>query len=103
VDVAVALVSLAVVGMAVGAVGRLAVPGPDPMPWWLTLAFGLAGAIVGGGIGYGLAGLVGSFVGAVIVAELLIIAYRRLVQGRGITGPAARTRPTRGFGLRRRP
>jgi hypothetical protein len=39
----------------------------------------------------------------VIVAALLIVLYRRVVQRRGITGPDARLRPTRGFGIRRRP
>jgi membrane protein implicated in regulation of membrane protease activity len=67
------------------------------------LGIGLVGAFVGGGIGYTLAGLVGYFLGAVIVATLLIVAYRRFVQHRGITGPEAQERPTRGFGIRRRP
>jgi hypothetical protein len=51
-------------------------------------------ARLGGGVGY--------FLGAVILAALLITAYRRFVQRRGITGPGASEQPTRGFGLRRR-
>jgi uncharacterized membrane protein YeaQ/YmgE (transglycosylase-associated protein family) len=89
-------------GLVIGALGRLAVPGPDPMPWWLTLGIGLVGAFLGGGLGYALFGGVGAFVGAVVAAALLVIAYRRIVQRRGITGPGAHLRPTRGFGLRRR-
>ena len=93
---------LLVQGIVIGALGRLAIPGPDPMPWWLTLVIGLVGAFLGGGVGYALAGNVGAFLGAVVAAALLVIAYRRFVQRRGITGPEAQVRPTRGFGLRRR-
>jgi uncharacterized membrane protein YeaQ/YmgE (transglycosylase-associated protein family) len=97
-----ALLGLAVQGLIVGGLARLAIPGPDPMPWWLTIAIGLVGAFVGGGVGYALADLTGYFLGALIAASLLIVAYRRVVQRRGITGPDAKRPPTRGFGLRRR-
>ena len=33
-----------------GALARFAVPGPDPMPAWLTVVIGLGGTVVGGGI-----------------------------------------------------
>ena len=33
-----------------GALARFAVPGPDPMPLWLTLAIGLVGTLIGGAI-----------------------------------------------------
>jgi uncharacterized membrane protein YeaQ/YmgE (transglycosylase-associated protein family) len=42
------LLRLAACGLLVGALGRLAVPGPDPMPWPRTLLAGLAGALGGG-------------------------------------------------------
>ena len=93
---------LIVQGLVIGALGRLAIPGPDPMPWWLTLGIGLVGAFLGGAMGYAVGGNTGAFVGAVVVASLLVILYRRVVQRRGITGPDAHVRPTRGFGLRRR-
>jgi uncharacterized membrane protein YeaQ/YmgE (transglycosylase-associated protein family) len=102
-DVLLALIGLVIQGLVIGALARLAIPGPDPMPWWLTLAIGLVGAVVGGAVGYALGGGVGYFLGAVILAALLITAYRRFVQRRGITGPEASEQPTRGFGLRRRP
>ena len=97
-----AILGLAVGGLVIGALGRLAVPGPDPMPLWTTILLGVGGAIVGGGVGYALLGQAGYFLGAVIVAALLVIAYRRVFQKRGITGPEARRRPMRGFGIRRR-
>jgi uncharacterized membrane protein YeaQ/YmgE (transglycosylase-associated protein family) len=101
-EIVAAILGLALQGLVVGALARLAIPGPDPMPWWLTVAIGLAGAFLGGGVGYAIGGLAGYFLGAVAVAALLIVGYRRFVQRRGITGPGAHDRPTRGFGLRRR-
>ena len=95
-------VVLLVMGLVVGILARLAIPGPDPMPLWLTLVIGLVGAFVGGGLGYAIAGVAGYFLGAVLVAALLIYVYRRFVQRRPITGPEAYLPPRRGFGLRRR-
>jgi uncharacterized membrane protein YeaQ/YmgE (transglycosylase-associated protein family) len=50
------LVSLVVVGLVIGGLGRLVVPGPNPIGLWATLGVGLIGALVGGVIG-GLLGL----------------------------------------------
>ena len=92
-----------VFGFITGGLARLAVPGPDPMPVWLTVAIGLAGSAVGGAIAIGIWGrdtqVVGlfSFLGAI----LLVVAYRRFVQKRPITGPGALTFPERGFGVER--
>jgi uncharacterized membrane protein YeaQ/YmgE (transglycosylase-associated protein family) len=102
VDVLAAILGLALGGLVIGALGRLAVPGPDPMPLWTTILLGVIGAIVGGAAGYALIGEAGYFLGAVIAAALLVIGYRRVFQKRGVTGPEARRRPTRGFGIRRR-
>ena len=87
----------------VGGMARLAVPGPDPMPLWLTVGIGLVGVLVGGGLGFAFGAESGAFLGAVVCATLVVIAYRRVVQKRGVTGPEARRRPTRGLGLRREP
>jgi uncharacterized membrane protein YeaQ/YmgE (transglycosylase-associated protein family) len=78
-------------GFIVGGLARLALPGPDPMPWYATLGLGLGGSLVGGVIariifgGYG-----GGLIFAVLGAILLLYLYRRFVQHRGITGPTAR-------------
>lgn len=95
------LIGLIVGGFLIGGVARLAVPGPDPMPFWLTVAFGLGGSIIGGLVAYALLGRPGGFLFGYAGAVLLVILYRRFVQKRGITGPAAREQPTRGWGLRR--
>jgi uncharacterized membrane protein YeaQ/YmgE (transglycosylase-associated protein family) len=84
-----------------GGLARLAVPGPDPMPVWLTLAIGLVGSTAGGGI----AALVShrnpyaiSF-GSLLAAVALVVAYRRFVQKRPISGPDALRFPDRGVGV----
>ena len=95
------LLSLVLGGFVVGGLARLAVPGPDPMPVWLTLAIGLVSVFVGGGAGFALAAEFGALVGAVLCATLVVIVYRRFVQKRGITGPGAQRFPTRGIGVAR--
>jgi len=42
------LLVLALVGLIVGALARLALPGPDPMSIFATIGLGLAGTFVGG-------------------------------------------------------
>jgi uncharacterized membrane protein YeaQ/YmgE (transglycosylase-associated protein family) len=102
-----AFLSAIVLGFFVGALARFAVPGPDPMPAWLTILIGLTGSLVGGTIA---AATVGTsdrndafvvLLSSVFAATLLVIGYRRFVQQRPITGPEARRLPTRGFGIDR--
>ncbi len=87
------VVFLVVVGLVVGALGRLAVPGKDPMPIWLTILVGLVGAFAGGAIAV-LIGLDSGwiFILSVLVATLIVIAYRRIVHKRTVTGPRSRLR-----------
>ena len=82
-------------GFIVGALARLAVPGPDPMPIWLTIVIGIVGAFVGGMIAYAFTRSIALyFLFEVGVATLLVMGYRKYVQGRPITGPGAnRPRP----------
>ena len=78
-------------GLIVGALARLAVPGPDPMSIWRTIVLGILGSLLGSliaalvGMGNG-----GGLIFALIGAVLLLVLYRRVVQKRGITGPSAR-------------
>jgi uncharacterized membrane protein YeaQ/YmgE (transglycosylase-associated protein family) len=88
-------------GLWTGALARLAIPGPDPMPIWLTLAIGLAGSIVGAVVGKAISndnGVVISFL-SFGVAMALVAAYRRFVQKRPIFGPGALAFPERGLGV----
>ncbi|HET8894463.1 MAG TPA: hypothetical protein VFM96_10245 [Gaiellaceae bacterium] len=84
-----------------GALARLAVPGPDPMPIWLTVFIGLAGSLGGGGIAYA-AGLRSPYEVSTVgffAAIILVVAYRRFVQHRPIVGREAYQFPKRGFGI----
>ena len=86
------IVSILITGFVVGGLGRFAVPGPDPMPIWMTILLGIVGSIVGGSIAVALGfGAGGIFVLSVLAATLIVIAYRRVVQKRPITGPRARS------------
>jgi uncharacterized membrane protein YeaQ/YmgE (transglycosylase-associated protein family) len=88
-------------GFLTGALARLAIPGPDPMPIWLTLAIGLAGSIFGAVVGDAVSngnGYVVSFL-SFGVAIALVACYRRFVQKRPIFGPGALTFPDRGLGV----
>ena len=81
-------------GLIVGALARLAVPGPDPMPIWGTIVLGLAGSVIGGIIARVVFGGTGAgLVGAVLVSVALLAAYRRYVQKRPFWGPGARRPP----------
>jgi uncharacterized membrane protein YeaQ/YmgE (transglycosylase-associated protein family) len=86
------VVSIVLAGLIIGALGRLAVPGPDPMPLWLTILFGVVGAFVGGGLAIvlGFSGPFGILALSVGVATVIVIAYRRIVQRRSVTGPGSR-------------
>jgi uncharacterized membrane protein YeaQ/YmgE (transglycosylase-associated protein family) len=95
------IILIMIFGFITGGLARLAVPGPDPMPIWLTVAIGLVGSAVGGAIAIAIWGrgtqAIGllSFLGAV----LLVVAYRRFVQKRPLTGPDALKFPERGIGI----
>jgi len=88
-------------GFITGALARLAIPGPDPMPVWLTVAIGLAGSIVGAVAGDTLSngnGYVISFL-SFGVAIALVASYRRFVQHRPVFGPGALVFPKSGLGV----
>jgi uncharacterized membrane protein YeaQ/YmgE (transglycosylase-associated protein family) len=73
-------------GFIVGVLARWALPGPDPMPWYATVALGLGGSLIGGIVARVLIGTYGGFFFAFLGAVLLLYLYRRFVQHRGFTG-----------------
>jgi len=89
------ILALIVGGLILGGLARLAVPGPDPMPIWATILIGIGGSFIGGIVGDIVFGRPGGFLLAFLGSVGLVIAYRRFVQGRGITGPSARSLPRR--------
>jgi uncharacterized membrane protein YeaQ/YmgE (transglycosylase-associated protein family) len=84
------IITLLIVGAIAGFIGRLLVPGPDPMSIPLTILVGIIGSFVGGFLGWALfgkdfdegalqpSGIIGSIIGAVIV----VLAYRLITRRR---------------------
>ncbi|MEA2210803.1 MAG: hypothetical protein QOF83_751 [Solirubrobacteraceae bacterium] len=82
------LILLAFLGLFVGALARLALPGPDPMTIFQTIGLGLAGSLVAGLVawaifGHGAPGLVLS-----VACSSLILYFIRRSRGGGLTRPA---------------
>jgi len=106
-----AIIAAVVSGFLIGAAARFALPGPDPMPFSLTVVIGLAGSLAGGAIAaaiYGTSDTLDTsghtFVTLLLevgVAVALVGAYRRFVQKRPLWGPDAHRFPTRGLGVAR--
>jgi uncharacterized membrane protein YeaQ/YmgE (transglycosylase-associated protein family) len=98
------VIAIMLAGFVTGGLARLAVPGPDPMPIWLTVAIGLGGSWGGGAVAaaiWGWRSTTAISLFGLIAAILLVVAYRRFFQGRPITGPQAMKFPERGFGIDR--
>ncbi|HZR94437.1 MAG TPA: GlsB/YeaQ/YmgE family stress response membrane protein [Gaiellaceae bacterium] len=79
------IIALAISGLVIGALARLALPGPDPMGILATIGLGLAGSLVGGIVAHLLFGATGGFIFALLGAILLLYLYRRFVQKRPLT------------------
>ena len=97
-----AVVAALFIAFITGALARFALPGPDPMPPWLTIAIGLIGTVAGTGIVLALGGRdAASWAGlaSFFVAVGLVVVYRRFVQKRPIWGRDAYRFPERGFGV----
>jgi uncharacterized membrane protein YeaQ/YmgE (transglycosylase-associated protein family) len=103
-----AILLIAISGFLFGALARWAVPGPDPMPVWLTIFIGLGGSAIGGGITAAVLHASSNVsradyftieLASILVSILLVVAYRHFIQQRAILGPDALKPPTRGFGI----
>lgn len=77
------IVGILLLGLVVGALARLALPGPQPIGCLGTIAVGVAGAVVGGLLGqaFGVRGPLLSWVMAVIGAILVLLAFQSLRGG----------------------
>lgn len=95
------VVSAIFTGLVTGMLARFAIPGPDPMPLWLTIIIGLAGTAIGGAIAVAIVGRDPSAVsiGGFIAAIVLVGLYRKFVQKRALWGPDAYKFPEKGVGV----
>ena len=64
-------------GLIVGALGRLAIPGPNPMSIGMTILVGIGGAVVGGIIAYALGAPGLGFIIAVVAAAGIVYLMQR--------------------------
>jgi uncharacterized membrane protein YeaQ/YmgE (transglycosylase-associated protein family) len=69
---------VAIIGLAVGVVARLLMPGKDPGGWLMTILLGIAGSWVGGFLAaaLGVSSKVPVFIAAVLGAMLVLLIYR---------------------------
>jgi uncharacterized membrane protein YeaQ/YmgE (transglycosylase-associated protein family) len=108
-DVLFTVLTAMTTGFVIGSAARFAVPGPDPMPFWLTVLVGLGGSALGTGLGALMFGAGHTFDSpgrsfvtlllSIGISTALVAAYRIFVQKRPLTGPDARRFPRRGFGI----
>ena len=71
------LIGLVLTGLIVGALGRLAVPGPNPMSMGQTILVGIAGSFVGGLIGRVIFGRPGGIILAVLCTAGIVYFMQR--------------------------
>lgn len=83
------LLSTIVVGLIVGALARLLLPGEQKMGWILTCLLGIAGSLVAGYVGQALgwyaAGEPAGWIASVIGAIVLLLVFGKL-RGRSAPG-----------------
>ena len=79
------LITTLVVGLIVGAIAKLLMPGKDPGGWIITILLGVAGAWVGTWLGTTLGmyreGEAAGWIASIVGAMLLLLAYR-MIAGR---------------------
>ena len=71
------IISLILGGLVFGALGRLAVPGPNPMTIGMTILVGIGGSLLGGFVGYLLFGRPGGWILAVLCSALIVWLMQR--------------------------
>jgi uncharacterized membrane protein YeaQ/YmgE (transglycosylase-associated protein family) len=76
------IIGLIIVGLVVGALGRLFHPGSDPMGLLMTIVIGIGSALL---VGWLVGGGILGFILAVIVAVVLVAIWSRTVEPRRTT------------------
>jgi uncharacterized membrane protein YeaQ/YmgE (transglycosylase-associated protein family) len=74
-------------GLLVGALGRLALPGPDPMTIGMTILVGIGGSFIGGLVGWLLFGRNGGGILLSVLGAMLIVYLIRRSRGGSLTDP----------------
>jgi len=75
-----------IIGLLVGAVAKLLMPGKDPGGWIVTILLGIAGALLAGYLGQAVGwyqpGQPAGFIASVVGAIVLLLLYRLLFKRR---------------------
>ena len=82
------LIILLLTGLIVGALGRLALPGPDPMSIPQTIAIGVGGSIIAGLLGELIFGRPAGILLSVVCTAAIVYFIRRS-RGGGVMHPGA--------------
>ena len=72
------LISLAVSGLIIGALGRLAIPGRQPMGCFMTILVGVGGSFIGGLVGQALFNRPGGLILAVLCSAAIVYVISRV-------------------------
>lgn len=75
------IIGLALGGLFIGALGRFAIPGPNPMSIGMTIVVGIGGSLLGGLVGNLVVGRPGGLILAVLGAAFIVWLMQRS-QGR---------------------
>jgi uncharacterized membrane protein YeaQ/YmgE (transglycosylase-associated protein family) len=82
------LLSTIIVGLIVGAIAKLLMPGRDPGGWIITILLGIAGSAVGTWLGRMLGmyrtGEAAGWIASVVGAMILLLLYRLVVRRRAV-------------------
>ena len=79
------IIGMIIGGLIIGALGRLAVPGPNPMSLPVTAVVGIGGGLLGGLVGRALFGRPGGLILAVIGAAVIVFVVAKM-QARNDSG-----------------
>ena len=81
------IVEYVIVGLIVGALARLLMPGKDPIGIMATIAIGVIGAVAGGYLWRAVFGDSGGveWIGSILVAMALLFVYRQMTYGQTVS------------------
>ncbi len=92
------MIGALILGIVAGFVGRLLMPGKDPLGFFATIALGLAGSVVGFLVFTELLGIgdndvfdLGGLIGAIIGVMILLGVYRVVISRREDRTPTVRS------------
>jgi uncharacterized membrane protein YeaQ/YmgE (transglycosylase-associated protein family) len=71
------LIGVVISGLIIGALGRLAIPGPNPMSIGATILVGLGGSLIGYFAGWLIIGRPGGFILGVLGAAVIVWLLQR--------------------------